>query len=290
MVTPAERRAWVGWVRETFRLSTLAACRATGVQRSLLTYRPRTPPQTALRARLKELAAVRVSYGSPRLCVLLRREGWLVNHKRVERLYREEGLQLRRKRRRRRRSAVARGPRVLAHGPNEVWAMDFVHDTLADGSRLRVLTVIDTYRRECLALVPQRRFRGEDLARILSAVGTERGLPGRITVDNGTEFTSRALDAWAYWNHVQLDFSRPGKPVDNTFVEAFNGSLRRECLSQHWFESIPEAAAILTGWKLEYNTDRPHSSLGQHAPLTPHVGGHFIPNPDRLIQLAESLS
>lgn len=290
MVTPAARRAWVGWVREAFQLSTAAACRATGVQRSLMTYRPRKPPQTALRARLKELAAVRVSYGSPRLCVLLRREGWRVNHKRVERLYREEGLQLRRKRPRRRRSAVARGPRLLAQGPNEIWAMDFVHDTLADGSLLRVLTVIDTYRRECLALVPQRRFRGEDLARILSAVGQERGLPARITVDNGTEFTSRALDAWAYWNHVQLDFSRPGKPVDNTFIEAFNGSLRRECLSQHWFASIPEAAVILTSWKREYNTDRPHSSLGNHAPLKHHEGGYFIPNPDRLAQFADSLS
>ena len=175
---------------------------------------------TALRARLKELAAARVSFGSPRLYVLRRREGWRVNHKRVERLYQEEGLQLRRKRPRRRRSAVARGPRVIAQGANEVWAMDFVHDTLADGSLLRVLTLIDTHRRECLALVPQRRFRGEDVARIVTAIGTTRGLPTRITVDNGSEFTSRALDAWAYWNHVQLDFSRPGKPGDNTLIEA----------------------------------------------------------------------
>lgn len=168
--------------------------------------------------------------------------------------------------------------------------MDLMHDTLADGSRLRVLAVIDTYRRECLALVPQRCFGGEDLARILGALGPERGLSTRITVDNVTEFTARALDARAYWNQVELDFSRPGKPVDNTYIEAFNGSLRPECLSQHWFVSIPEAAVILADWQREYNTDRPHSSLGHHAPLTHKAGGHFIPNPDRLIRFAESRS
>jgi putative transposase len=285
MVTPAQRRAWVAWVREAFRLSTLAACRATGVQRSIITYKSRKGPQTALRARLRELATSRVSYGCPRLYVLLRREGWRVNHKRVERLYREEGLQLRRKRPRRRRSAVQRGPRVLAQQPNEVWAMDFVHDTLLDGSLLRVLTLIDTYTRECLVLEAQRTFRGEDVARILARVIAARGAPIRITVDNGSEFTSRALDAWAYWNHVQLDFSRPGKPVDNTFIEAFNGSLRRECLSQHWFSSLSEAQQILNNWKDEYNTERPHTSLRDQPPATQFTGGHFIPNPDRLASL-----
>lgn len=286
MVTPAQRRVWVAWVRESFQVSTLAACRATGVQRSFINYKSRKPPQTALRARLRELAAARVSYGSPRLYVLLRREGWRVNHKRIERLYQEEGLQLRRKRHRRRRSAVPRGPRLLAQAPNQVWAMDFVHDTLADGSLLRVLTLLDTYHRECLALVPQRRFRGEDVARVLGAIGTSRGLPARITVDNGSEFTSRALDAWAYWNHVQLDFSRPGKPVDNTFIEAFNGSFRRECLSQHWFASLTEAEQILETWRLDYNTQRPHSSLADRSPAQMHGGFHYIPNPDRLASFA----
>ena len=286
MVTPVERRAWVAWVREAFQCSMFAACRATGVHRSLITHRSRKAPQTALRARLRELAASRVSYGSPRLYVLLRREAWPVNHKRVDRLYREEGLQLlRRKRPRRRRSAVTRGPRLLAQRPNDVGAMDFVHDTLLDGSLVRVVTLIDTYHRECLALVAQRRFRGEDVARILSLVITARGAPTRITVDNGTEFTSRAVDAWAYWNHVQLDFSRPGKPVDNTFIEAFNGSLRRECLSQHWFASMAEAQQILNGWQDEYNNERPHSSLHDHSPRSPFPGGYFTPNPDRLATL-----
>jgi putative transposase len=282
MVSPAQRRAWVAWVREAFQLSTQAACRATGVHRSLLTYRSRKPPQEALRARLRELAAARVSYGSPRLWVLLRRKGWRVNPKRVERLYREEGLQLRPRRPRRRRSAVARGPRILAQRPNEVWAMDFVHNTLVEGALVRILTLINCHTRECLTLVAQPRFRGEDVARIVSGLGATRGLPARITVDHGSEFTSRALDAWAYWNRVQLDFSRPGKPVDNTFIEAFNGSLRRECLSQHWFSSIVEAQHVLEIWKQEYNTERLHSSLGHRSPQQRLTGGDFIPNPDRL--------
>ena len=282
MVTPAQRRAWVGWVRETYHLSTHAACRATGVHRALVMYRPRKRPQTALRARLRERAAARVSYESPRLCVLLRREGWHVNHKRVERLYREEGLQLRPRRPRRRRSAVVRGPRLLAQRPSEIWAMDFVHHTLAAGGVLRIVTLIDSHTRECLARVAQPRFRGEDVGGILSVVGAQRGLPARITVDNGSELTSRALDAWAYWNHVQLDFSLPGKPVDNTFIEAFNGTLRRECLSQHWFASLAEAQQRLETWRIEYNTERPHRSLGHRSPRQAITGGDFIPNPDRL--------
>jgi putative transposase len=168
-----------------------------------------------------------VSYGYKRLHILLRREGWRVNHKRIYRLYGEEALELRRRRPGRRKSAVVRGPRLVPGGPNEVWGMDFMHDTLVDGRLLRVLTLIDSYTRECLALAARTQFRGEDVAAVLQHIGTSRPLPARITVDNGTEFTSRALDAWAYWNRVQLDFSRPGKPVDNCLIEAFNGSLRR---------------------------------------------------------------
>jgi putative transposase len=236
-----------------------------------------------LRRRLRELAAARVSYGYLRLHTLLRREGWAVNHKRVYRLCRLEELQLRRKRPRRRRSAVPRGPRLVARQPNEIWAMDFMHDALADGRLVRVLTLIDTYTRECLALLAQPRFTGEDVARVLQQLGTQRALPQRITVDNGTEFTSRAFDAWAYWSHVQLDFSRPGKPMDNCLIEAFNGSVRRECLSQHWFASIAEAQQILDAWKAEYNTERPHRSLANRSPAEFPCGGEFIPGPNRLL-------
>jgi len=260
------------------------------VWRSLLTYQSTRPPQDALRRRLRELAAVRVSYGYRRLHTVLRREGWPVNPKRIYRLYCAEELQLRRKRPRRRRSAVPRGPRRIATQPNEVWAMDFMHDTLADGRLVRVLTLIDSYTRESLALVAQPRFRGEDVALVLRAVGTQRGLPRWITVDNGTEFTSRALDAWAYWNHVQLDFSRPGKPGDNCLIEAFNGSLRRECLSQHWFASIAEAQQILDHWRTDYNTERPHRSLANRPPAEHHRGGSFIPSPNRRLSCPSSWS
>lgn len=282
MVSPAGRRAWVAWVVEAFRVPVRRACRATGVARSLITYRSGKAPQTALRARLKELAAVRVSYGYKRLHILLRREGWRVNHKRIYRLYGEEALELRRRRPRRRKSAVARGPRLVPGGPNQVWAMDVMHDTLVDGRLLRVLTLIDSYTRECLALVARSQFRGEDVAAVLQHLGTRRTLPARITVDNGTEFTARALDAWAYWTQVQLDFSRPGKPVDNCLIEAFNGSLRRECLWQHWFASVAEAQQLLEAWREDYNTERPHRSLALRSPAEQIRGGHFIPGPNRL--------
>ncbi len=151
--------------------------------------------------------------------------------------------------------------------------MDFMHDTLADGRSLRVLTVVDTHTRECVALEAGKGFSGVDVARVLESAGGRDGqLPQRINVDNGTEFTSKALDAWAYWNHVELDFSRPGKPVDNAFAESFNATVRRECLSQHWFRDLAEARRILGDWKEEYNNDRPHSSLGQETPARYRAG------------------
>jgi len=171
------------------------------------------------------LAAVRVSRGYKRLHVLLRREGWRVNHKLVYRLYREERLALKRRRPKRRKSAAPREVRPLVSRANERWAMDFVHDVLADGRTIRILAVVDVFSRECVALVAKTSFRAEDVCRILSEAGERRGkLPECITVDNGSEFTSKALDHWAYWNRVRLDFSRPGKPMDNGHVEAFNGS------------------------------------------------------------------
>jgi len=209
--------------------------------------------------------------------------GWAVNHKRVYRLYRLEELQLRRRRPRRRRSAVPRDPRLVATQANEIWAMDFMHDALADGRLVRVLTLIDTHTRECLALCAQPRFTGEAVVGVLQELGKRRSLPQRITVDNGTEFSSRALDAWAFWNQVQLDFSRPGKPMDNCLTEALNGSVRRECLSQHWFTSIAEAQQTLDAWKVEYNTERPHQSLANRSPAEFPRGGHFTPGLNRLL-------
>lgn len=219
-----------------------------------------------MRREIREIAETRVSYGYPRIHVLLRRRGWQVNRKRVYRLYREEGLSLRRKRPKRRRSAMLRVDRPAGRVPNERWAMDFVADALASGAKLRVLAVVDTCTRECVALDVRTTFRGQHVADVLTRVGVRRGLAAVITTDNGTEFTSRALDHWAYRNGVKLDFTRPGKPTDNGHIESFNARLRSECLSQHYFSTVEEARQVIDAWRDEYNNQRPHSSLGQRTP------------------------
>jgi putative transposase len=274
MVRPALRRDLVSWAIASYRISEREACRATGSQRSSIRYRSVRPHQEELRRRIREIAAVRTRAGYPAIHTLLRREGWPVNRKRVYRLYREEGLSLRIKRPRRHRTAVARAKPVDPLGVNQVWAMDFMHDTLASRASIRVLTAIDVATRECVALVAAKRFTGDDVARIMGDAASERGKrPEQIRVDNGTEFTSKALDHWAYWNRVELDFSRPGKPGDNAFIEAFNGTLRRECLSQHWFLSIAEAQRILDEWKDDYNKHRPHRSLAGQTPAQFRAAG-----------------
>jgi len=204
--------------------------------------------------------------------VVLRREGWPINHKRVYRLYTEEGLGLKRKRPKRRRAAVVRRQQQETTQPNERWAMDFMHDTLADGRKIRVLTVIDVFTRECLSLDVRHGFRGTDVAAVLSDLVDQHGKPETIQCDQGTEFTSLAMDHWAYWNQVGLDFSRPGRPGDNARNEAFNGTVRRECLTLHYFLSLQDAERRLSEWKFEYNNERPHGSLGQIPPAEYRAG------------------
>jgi putative transposase len=233
-----------------------------------------------LRRRLRELASVRTYAGYRRLHTYLRREGWKISHKLVYRLYSEEGLALRRKKPRRRRSVVARQARPEPTRANQHWSMDFMHDALASGRTLRIFTLIDVHTRECLALKPATGFSGASVAQVLADVSLERPLPERILVDNGTEFTSKALDAWAYWNKVKLDFSRRGRPGDNAHIEAFNSLVRRECLSQHWFRSLEEAQGILEDWKEEYNNDRPHGSLRQMPPARYRAEGISARNRD----------
>jgi putative transposase len=223
-----------------------------------------------------------MSYGYRRLHVLLRREGWPINHKRVYRLYLEEGLGLKRKKPRRRRAVVARKEKQEVRRPNERWAMDFMHDALFDGRTFRVLTVIDMFTRECLALKVRRSFRGEHVAGVLSNLVARRGKPQTIQCDQGTEFTSMALDHWAYWNQVGLAFSRPGKPGDNARNEAFNGLVRRECLTHHYFLDLREAAGVLHSWKEEYNNVRPHGSLGQLPPAHYRADWSKKNDPERL--------
>ena len=283
MVGPAPKRSGVAWAREAYRIPERRACAVLGISRSTARYRSRRPAYEPLRARLRELAGARVSAGYRPLHTMLRREGWRVNHKLVERLYREEGLSLRRRKPRRRKSAVRRQVPAMPGRPNERWAMDFMHDTVADGRALRVLTVLDVYSRECVALVAGRGFSGKDVGRVLTEAGKERGgLPEVISVDNGTEFTSKALDHWAYTNRVELNFSRPGKPGDNPHIEAFNSVVRRECLTQHWFLDLDDAQDELERWRLDYNTVRPHGGLRRFTPAQIGAGALFTPGPERL--------
>jgi len=238
-----------------YQTSERRACGGLGWPRSSHRYQSVADPQEALRMRLKELAGCRIGYGYRRLHVLLRREGWSVNHKRVYRLYREGELGLRRKPPRRRVACVKREIRPTAQAKNECWSMDFVSDQLFDGRRLRVLTLVDNHTRESLALHVGQRIRGIDVVTVME----------RVTKQHG-EFISKDLDRWAYWNHVELDFSRPGKPTDNALIEAFNSRFRQECLNEHWFMSLPDAQEKIEAWRYDYNHDRPHSALGYRSP------------------------
>lgn len=236
------------------------------VSRSLYFYRSVAADQTALRTRIKEIAASRVRYGYKRIYVVLRREGWTMNHKRVYRLYKQEGLSLFERRPRRHRSASHRVPPPQTRTINECWSMDFVSDQLYDGRKLRALTLVDVYTRECLAIWVDQGIRGGDVVHTLEQVVADRGRPQRIQVDNGPEFVSKALDHWAYQERVELAFSRPGKPTDNAYIEAFNGRLRQECLNQHWFLSLADAREKIEAWRVGYNETRPHGALGWATP------------------------
>lgn len=218
--------------------------------------------------RLVELSQIRIRYGIQRLQVLLRREGWKDNHKRVYRIYCEEGLNLRRKKNKRIKSARNRKPTDgTSSSLHECWSMDFMSDALFDGKRFRLLTLVDNYSRKCLAIQAGISIKGETVTEILKNITFEaQTVPKRIKIDNGPEFISKALDKWAYEKNVELDFSRPGKPTDNAFIESFNGSLRDECLSVNWFLSLQNAQEKLNAWKLDYNDYRPHSSLGNLTP------------------------
>jgi putative transposase len=264
-VTPAARKPVVQHLRAEWQLSERRACGLVDVSRMALRYASRRD-DTALRARLHELAAQRRRWGYRKLLVLLRREGMLVNHKRVERIYREEGLSVR-KRKRKRAVSAARTPLLRPERPNEAWGLDFVSDAIWSGRRLRMLTVVDLYTREALAIEVDTSLSGVRVARVLDRVIAERGqAPAAIVMDNGPELTSRALDQWAYDRGVRLHFIDPGKPVQNCFVESFNGTLRHECLNDHWFTSLYDARQIVETWRVDYNTVRPHQSLGDMTP------------------------
>ena len=220
-----------------------------------------------MRIRLRDLAQARVSYGYRRLHILLQREGWKVNHKRVYRLYRLEGLGMRPKKPRRHVTACRRIERPAATEVNESWSMDFMSDELYNGQRIRLLKLVDNFNRESLAIEVGKHIGSDHVVGILTQLSKQRNLPGRIQVDNGPEFISKRLDQWAYFNGVALDFIRPGKPTDNGIIEAFNGRLRQECLNENWFLSLEDARQKVEAWRQEYNKERPHGALGNVSPL-----------------------
>jgi putative transposase len=245
-------------------------CQALPVDRSTYHYRSKRTGQAVLSKRIKEIAETRVRYGYRRVHVLLRREGWAVNHKRVARLYREMGLQLRNKSPKRRVKAKLRDDRAPATAANQVWAMDFVHDQLFDGRKIRVLTIVDTFTRLAPAMDVRHSYRGMDVVETLDRVVREVGCPRTIRLDNGPEFISKELDLWAYVKGVTLDFSRPGKPTDNAFIESLNGKFRAECLNANWFMSLDEARRKCEAWRRDYNEVRPHSAIGNQVPAMLH--------------------
>ncbi|MCL4144477.1 UNVERIFIED_CONTAM: hypothetical protein GTU68_063228 [Idotea baltica] len=228
-------------------------------------YQPTAPNDEALRAALKTVAAKRRRWGYRMLAVKLRRDGFADNHKRIYRVYREEGLQV--PIRKKRKTALWRGekPEASSHR-NDRWSMDFMSDQLADGRRIRTLNIVDDHTRECLATEVDTSLSGHRVCRVLDRLTADRGHPKRILTDNGPEFISKALDRWAYEHRVEHQFIQPGKPVQNAYVESFNGTMRNECLNEHWFLDLEDARELIEAWRLDYNTERPHSSLGGKPP------------------------
>ncbi|HXM34765.1 MAG TPA: IS3 family transposase [Pyrinomonadaceae bacterium] len=262
---PAKRRELVREIRQAYKLNELRACGLIRITRWSNRYQSRRDPQTELRVRLRDLASTRIRYGYRRLTVMLRREGWHVNTKRVYRLYREEGLELRMKKRAK-RAAQARIRLAEASYPNQRWSMDFVSDRMVDGRWFRILTVVDQYTRECLCAHADRSQTGEKVSEQLERVIALRGAPESITSDNGSEFAGQAMDYWAHQTGVKLDFIRPGKPVENGYSESFNGRLRDECLNVEVFLDLADAQSKIESWKHDYNQQRPHSALADRTP------------------------
>ena len=266
MVTPSARREAAAQLQAAHGFSERRACRVIGAERTGVRYRASRPDDTALRERLKVLAGERRRFGYRRLHVLLRREGHAVNRKRVQRLYREERLTVRR-RGGRKRAVGTRRPIETPLLPNQRWSLDFVSDQLTDGRRFRILTVVDNCTRECLALVADTSLSGLRVARELDHLVRLRGRPGTVVSDNGTELTSNAILGWADRTSVGWHYIAPGKPQQNGFNESFNGKLRDECLNETLFRSLPHARAVLEAWRRDYNETRPHSKLGWLTPL-----------------------
>ena len=267
MVGPGAKREAVAHLRSALEMSERRACSLVAADRTMVRYRSRRPPETALRARLRALANERRRFGYRRLFILLRREGEPSGINRIYRLYREEGLTVR-KRRARRRAVGTRCPILVEAKVNARWSLDFVHDQFAQGRRFRILNVVDDVTRECLAAIPDTSISGRRVARELTAIIERRGKPGVIVSDHGTEFTSNAILAWAEEHRIEWHYIAPGKPMQNGYIESFNGRMRDELLNETLFIDLAHARHSIDAWVADYNTARPHSALGYTTPQT----------------------
>lgn len=266
MVGPQAGREAVRVARAEGRLSERRACGLIGVDRASARYRPRSSDDGALRQQLRKLAAERRRFGYRRLHVLLVREGWAVNHKRVYRLYRAAGLQVG-QRKRKRRAVRERVPLAAPVRANQGWSMDFMADALASGRRFRTLNVVDEFTREALAIEVDTSLPGVRVVQVLEQLRQQGRKPEWMVTDNGPEFTGKALDQWAYQNSVRLETIRPGRPMENGYIESFNGKMREECLNENWFTDLADARERIEAWRVDYNTRRPHSALGYLTPV-----------------------
>ncbi len=267
MVGPKAKRRALEASREKYKLSIRQWCRILGLREATFHYRSKRKRDDGdLKQKLLEVVGKKPRWGRPMVTWMLReRMGLRDNHKRIGRIYRELGLQVYR----RRKSRKLLRPRMLLQvpdKPNQLWGMDFVSDSLASGRRFRILTVKDLFTHEALCLHVDISITGERVAEVMNRLKGTRGLPQAIVCDNGSEYTSKAMDQWAYRSGVELKFIQPGRPMQNGFVESFNGRLRDECLNQHWFENLPQATDIIEAWRIEYNTDRPNRALGKKTP------------------------
>jgi len=267
VVGPKAKRRAIAAIREKFDLSIKRSCKILGLKEATFHYQPkRARDDKGLKAKLLEAVERKSRWGRPRVTWMLReRMGLKDNHKRIARIYRELGLQTHK----RRKSRKLTRPKMLLEipaRPNQLWAMDFVSDSLATGRRFRVLTMKDLFTHEAIDLHVDFSITGDRVAEILDRIKITRGLPKAIVCDNGSEYVSKAMDQWAYRNQVELKFIQPGKPMQNGFIESFNGRFRDECLNQHWFETLEQAKEIIEDWRIEYNTDRPNSALRNRTP------------------------
>lgn len=269
MVRPAAKRFAVRQLQDVHGYSQRRACQLIDCNRrtARLSCRPkaRAPEEERLRERLRDLAQAKKRWGYRMLGGALRLEGWNINHKRMYRIYKEEKLDLRPKHRKRLKSE-RRGRPAPASEPNEVWTLDFTSDALCDGRSFRTLNIVDIFTRRCLAIEADTCLSSERVARVLDGLLPKFGKPSMLRIDNGPEFRGKKLDIWAKRNEVELYFIDPGKPTQNGHIESFNGKFKNECLNQEWFTSLKEARQIIEAWRVEYNTVRPHSSLGYLPP------------------------